>query len=685
MSGFKEAHTRSNSSRNDELERRDFLKKVGLLTGGTAMGLLGTFRLQACGNPARSRNQILVPNMHGMTYWEMLMFSCLQGLMNRTEANVFFYYPEKSREGWYSKYPVEDERVFYNWYKKYEHLKFEEIDNPYTIFDKIHSNKSFQLNGCVIVDTEVPATANIGANYASIENLLPVTETILKSNKGYLQNLTVKRDLRGQFQGMSKLEIYEWAFEQQWPQANHARVANLGTPTPMTNGNIPTNSFHTSNRARDFTVAEQGFFFELASKGNEYTLKDRILQAMEPRGYVFGWHQGAGEENHIRHLSKHGQLALGTSTYAANFSFHSRVRIPGAVERFRQKAIKTSTKPLENKIYLTFVLSDGDSLNFLMRRGQGGQWQLPERGKIPFGWEIQPLLADVAPGILDYFQATATENDFFVNGVSGIGYFYPEEMPKDKLRGVLNETGRYIKMTGLSELTVMSPSGAVTDETSNVYREVLGGQLNGVMEGYERRKAKAVRLFDCEGGKSTVWLPTSNPKGEKSVENWVAGLKEIAKCRMQRPLFVPLHVPAHKLTITDMVKVVGNLGEEFEVVAPRTFYKLFAEANSNSILIEPPESFPMEKVELIAGSKNTLTPTLQNLSQESKTIEFQLTIISEDLDKNLRFSKSVGLESRQTSQVKFEVDIPKQFCNTNGQLEYGISTGQRVLVPVRFL
>ncbi|MDT0678326.1 GxGYxYP domain-containing protein [Autumnicola musiva] len=670
--------------------RREFLKKLGLLSGGSVMGIMISSALQAGEADETVREEqarILVPDMRGTSYWEMLMFSCLQGLMNRNKAKVFFYYPNKTKESWYSEYPVGNDRVFYEWYKTYEHLQFDEVGDPYTLFNKFDINKPFQINGYVIVDTEAPVTANIGANYASIENLLPITASILKRKKNDLPDLPIKRDLRGRFQKMSKLEVYQWAFENQWSNANKARVSNLGTPGPDSKGEISTNSFYTSNRARDFTVAERGFFFDLESKGDEFDLKDRILKAMEPQGYVFGWHQGAGETAHISHLSKHGQLALGTSTYAANFSFHSRVNVPGAVERFRQKVVnKTNTAPLEDKIYLTFVLSDGDSLNFLTRRAQGGQWQLPERGKIPFGWEIQPLLVNVGPGLLDYFQATATDNDFFVNGISGIGYFYPEEMPKDKLREILNEMSSYIKKTGLSELSVMSPSGAVSDETAKIYREVLGGKLTGVIEGYDRRSAKAVRLFESKSAKATTWLPTSNPKGEKTVENWVRGLKEVARCRKQRPLFIPIHVPAHKLTIADMVKVVDQIGKEFKVVSPKSFFRLFAEARSNSVLINPPESFPTEKVELSAGKRNILTPTLQNLSNEPKDIKLKVKLTSEDLDENLEFEKAINLKAGHTSKFDFGVDIPKQFSNTKGKILYIIPAEQNeIWIPVSFL
>ena len=42
-----------------------------------------------------------------------------------------------------------------------------------------------------------------------------------------------------------------------------------------------------------------------------------------------------------------------------------------------------------------------------------------------------PLLIDAAPAILNYYHATATENDLLIAGPSGVGYFYGNVWPSD--------------------------------------------------------------------------------------------------------------------------------------------------------------------------------------------------------------------------------------------------------------
>jgi hypothetical protein len=719
-SGIEES-TNTSSHKDNVLSmyRRRFMQATG--AAGVA-GLAGQASAVSS-DSTNDKQEIFILNMDGLTYWENLMFCCLEGLANRDSTRLFHYYPQKSTEAWYDEYssfPV-SKRVFYNWYKQYSFLEFVELDGPYQLFEKLDL---VPFKGYVMVDVAAPITANIAANYAASENLLPVTETLLERDN--LPDLDIVYDLRGKFKGanfseMTRVEVYAWAFEHQWPDANHARVANLGTPEPAPPEQLPVNAFFTSNRSRDYIVAEGGFFFDLTSAGGafpaERELKGQILNAMESRGYVFGWHTARGSEGqHIRQLSNYGQLALGASTYAANFSFHSRLEVPGAVQRFKQEAKHSHiTKPVKNKIYLTFVLSDGDSLNFLTRRAQGGQWLLESRGEIPFGWEMAPVLTDLGQGILDYFQATATDNDYFTVGPSGMGYFYPEAMPTDLLEGVLNETRTYLEETGLSAQTVMNPSTLVDDETAQLYQELVGEQLTGVMEGYVRRMADRERLFrwdlersyraagppvhaDPPGHASpsdhasppvrlldnTTWVPTSYPTGTETVDAMVEGIETLAERRLRRPLFVPVHVPAHTLTIEDMATVVDRLDSNmFEVVNPDAFYLLFAQIRPDTILLRPPEGFAPNKQILRGGAMNEITYRIQSFDDERREITVQLRLTLDSLDDPITSETAVTLQPKEMTEITSTIDVP-ELNNKDGRLDYSIDGDNTVIsVPIQ--
>lgn len=520
---------------------------------------------------------VLAPTLgDGQDYWEHLTFCCLQGLANRDRPRVFHFYPEKSNEGWYGRHPVPNERPFYQWIKHYDGVEFDEYDDPWETFDRLDS---LPFDGYVVVDRANMASVNVAANYAALDDLLPITPEMEAS--GDLPDLAVNEDLRGRFDGMNRVETYQWVYRNQWSRANKARLCNLETPNDG-ESDPQVNFFFTSNRNRDATVADGSVFIDLSSagRGEERELKGKFLGDMADLGIVYGWHTSRSSEvDHIRHLSEHGQLAIGASTYAANLSFHARYDPPGdPVGRFRTHVESTRETPkLENKIYLTFWVSDGDSLNFLLRRAQGGMWLREERGEIPIGWEIAPLLADLGPGILDFFAHTATENDHFVGGPSGVGYFYPGWAGEfgDDLEMYLSATRDAFSRIGITETTVMKPGSAFREEnrTRGHYNDVLGSYLNGVMEGYVGGETDAI-LFDS----GFLWAPTALPVGHHargSVADMQRPLEGIARDRPERPLFVPVHLTAHSLTMMDAVELMDRLDSAtFEAVGPNAFYTL---------------------------------------------------------------------------------------------------------------
>lgn len=100
------------------------------------------------------------------------------------------------------------------------------------------------------------------------------------------------------------------------------------------------------------------------------------------------------------------------------------------------------------------------------------------RGKVPLNWTIAPGLVDVAPAILNYYYATATPNDCFVCGPSGMGYIMPANMlaepgaplgsmidDRERLTAFTQLTARYLQRAGLKVVTIW-------DNLTPIQREV---------------------------------------------------------------------------------------------------------------------------------------------------------------------------------------------------------------------
>ena len=168
-----------------------------------------------------------------------------------------------------------------------------------------------------------------------------------------------------------------------------------------------------------------------------------ILAGLEPFSPVYGW--GRPDENNlVRRLTLAGRVKICTGT--ANSSFYQRL------PRMTPPSPPPPTEPkggFEEKVYVAFLTNEGDTLKYLASLGNFGCWLQPERGQVPVNWGMDPLLYREFPGLVSYFQATATENDHFFSATAGWGYTHPERFSDEQLEayGRLVREGR--RLSGL--------------------------------------------------------------------------------------------------------------------------------------------------------------------------------------------------------------------------------------------
>jgi hypothetical protein len=126
--------------------------------------------------------------------------------------------------------------------------------------------------------------------------------------------------------------------------------------------------------------------------------------------------------------------------------------------------------PLENKIYVTFIVSDGDNLQAVQHFTRR-HWDDPMRGQVPIGWTMPPAMVDVSPNILSWYWENATENDALVSGPSGIGYTYPARWPSpDALTVFAQFTAEYLERSGMNVITVWDNGGNFKDSAAGIFK-----------------------------------------------------------------------------------------------------------------------------------------------------------------------------------------------------------------------
>lgn len=323
---------------------------------------------------------------------------------------------------------------------------------------------------------------------------------------------------------------------------------------------------------RDLAISNRWFCFDLNSNpgvADEYALRTTIMESLAPNGVVFGWHSECSDEHqHVQHASTHGN-GVCAALSAHNFSFMQHLK--GGANRVPDMPPVPEVDP--EKIYLTFIVADGDAMGIGYHLYRG-MFLEEGRGQVPLNWGIQMLLKDYAPPVLAYILEHASEHDGFVASISGLGYCYADCMTLDKLKDYVGVSGQYLRELNIKAIHYCGDpeicgGRGMSDEGRELYDRVLGDQITGVIDGYwcyggmqrpdsvhERIYWSRLKLPDA-----SVWGAVEQDKMREALLNLKNQKKE------GEPIFVPVHPWIDRKIGPDWIKtVVEEMGDGVEVV-----------------------------------------------------------------------------------------------------------------------
>ncbi len=191
---------------------------------------------------------------------------------------------------------------------------------------------------------------------------------------------------------------------------------------------------------RDYCIACDGICFYNLDAAH-YPARQKIFEDTERDTPVFGWGNAlASEHGFTEPLTDSGHFwAAG---HPGNLSF---VTSFANEQEVKQHKITESVTASDDNHYVTFVISDGDSLNFAYNGflfGENNLFDSDKKGEFPLGWGMPAALTELAPDVLQYIYNTAANgnskdgafSDEFISYSSG-GYMYPSKYPDDLLDG----------------------------------------------------------------------------------------------------------------------------------------------------------------------------------------------------------------------------------------------------------
>ena len=573
---------------------------------------------------------IFVLDVSELSFSGRVCAAALQGLVNRKGATLYLDYgfyddPSARRtneefiddENWFGKYRAflgnQDEHNI-EYYRKRHGFDIEELSSLSEALNKFRND----YGGLVIWDESLLDTVNAAVMLAGLENLIPVTMNLIEELA--LQDLPIRHDLRNKW--TDRLQIYTWAVDNLFDQCKPGVIAciepewqrpefldylveerifvyslssrheGLGNKLLMllTFGppalREPIFALRLDAPIRKFALHWMG------KRSQEVKISNRIQRKVRSETYptIFGWHTKRDDElSFMSQLSANG-LRLVPTHLAGNFSFHSRVEplnektIKGlsfkgkslkaeSSEEGSLRASKTTIRPspsLDKKaIYLTFTLSDGDQL-MMMHTGELGNWYSSARGKVAFNWEVQPLLSEIAPALLERYLGQASEEDCIIAGPSGAGYVIPPLVPD--LPAYIKETARICNDIGIRVVT-----SYIADPCRRVLRHLQrhSGDLLGYLAGY----AVVTRtLRVCH--RDFIFFSNQIPKVEEialPAEQLLGKVRMMITATSERPAFIAIHLFAYRTTIADVAEFAQKIADpNVHIVRADEFLTLLA-------------------------------------------------------------------------------------------------------------
>lgn len=490
--------------------------------------------------PSFSRPKYLdvvdIRDMDFLNDFRFLPLITLQGLVNKHRPQIYIILTSED-ELWLKLIRDED-------------VKINEMD-----LDNVMRKYRGYCKGYIVYDPEVPDTLNLANTISGIEDVVVVNPR----DVSWIESLGFVKygDLRGKFR--NKLEAYRWGYEELWPKCCHRILAPM---KPYSSSDPPRPM---QIAVRDYVSALRLFAHYLDPNNvEELNLFRKLLGDMPESSAILGWYE-ACEHITVRLASEYGKFVVvttGSPYLVSNLTVWSGIDVE----------VKSRLPPLhldrlgEDKVYVTFYVNDGDNIQWdvLMRKF----WDDKYRGKIPIAWTISPFLIDLAPLIMKYYVDGMSEDDVFVSGPSGAGYWYPNVNP-NYTEKFLDVTKRYFERIGLKFTEIL---GEFLDgESLTCYSERLN--LLAIKLGY-----RGMDIFPYYLGKSPVPIipGTVEYTDEESTYGW---LKAIATVYKRRPLYVlVICIPWRFKNLSPLMDIVKKISADNDFILVN-FHELVAMLN----------------------------------------------------------------------------------------------------------
>eukprot|EP01006_Ploeotia_vitrea_P009038 TRINITY_DN21304_c0_g1_i1.p1 TRINITY_DN21304_c0_g1~~TRINITY_DN21304_c0_g1_i1.p1 ORF type:complete len:560 (+),score=39.75 TRINITY_DN21304_c0_g1_i1:149-1681(+) len=349
----------------------------------------------------------------------------------------------------------------------------------------------------------------------------------------------------------------------------------------------------TTNGPLDYAVFSQAFAMYADPVGHPTSpatkLMHTVFDTLQPQSAVFGWIPGPPPRELVlvTEASKRASWV-----HCADASINLPSLCGFTLKKFPvQPALAAPRAPVTrpNKAVHTVTLlwSDGDNIgsydqvSFLDKQ----RWLSPHRGEVAMGWTMAPIQAELSPTSLAAFFTSATKNDEFVGGPSGIGYSYPDE--QTQLKVFANLTAMELKRIHMTTVNSIQARPLKTYEDPTEYAnpflehssidavwiydyfsyDIEDGKIR---KGANGKPVIGARAWLCELPTDEKCLFSCGPGCETS-KTIVNRLQKLPKDPTSLDSYTLVSLDAWHNSVEGVVSFVKALGPGFDVILPSKF------------------------------------------------------------------------------------------------------------------
>ncbi|WP_242982122.1 MULTISPECIES: GxGYxYP domain-containing protein [unclassified Clostridium] len=382
---------------------------------------------------AEMPKSLCVISLDSITPSERTMVASLQGLVN-SHCSFQIYTLNSSQPDY--KIWLEDLINNYN-------ISYNMISDPWQL---LNMYKDY-IEGYILYSNKIPKDPSINnaCSLAALSKSIIIDEVLEAKVKEH--DIKMKGDCRNTDES--------WAYNNLWNNGlNHSTVIEL-SPERI-------------DPLRDYAIMTKSLVF-YEDSAQKTTLREKIFSSMKGNAICLGW--GPDEHINVSTASK-----CGVSIVAADWAYN--LSTLSSFPSIPLEAVSSMSIPKEENVhYVTFIMSDGDNLQWnLGTNYTSTKWfGYSNRDKLSLGWSMSPALYYLAPTVFKmYYRSIGSGNvhNNFIVSPSGNGYMYPSKFAKNKLSKYINSLNNYMGAVQEKYVAVIDDSSFYNINLWNKFTEM---------------------------------------------------------------------------------------------------------------------------------------------------------------------------------------------------------------------